>query len=66
MIGKFKQILWIIGKRLKERDTKYAIKAGLATTLLAFPAFLESTRPTFVAYWGDWALISVGLSLVSH
>ncbi|KAF4621168.1 hypothetical protein D9613_000656 [Agrocybe pediades] len=56
--GKVKQIAWTIGKRLKERDTKYAIKAGIATMILAFPAFLDSTRPTFVAYWGDWALIS--------
>ncbi|KAF8973312.1 hypothetical protein BDZ97DRAFT_1780768 [Flammula alnicola] len=57
-MGKVYQTIWTIGKRLKERDTKYAIKAGMATALLATPAFLDSTRPTFVAYWGDWALIS--------
>lgn len=56
--GKFKQSLWAIGKRLKERDTKYAFKAGMATAMLAAPAFFDATRPTFVAYWGDWALIS--------
>ncbi|KDR75940.1 hypothetical protein GALMADRAFT_68130 [Galerina marginata CBS 339.88] len=58
LIGKINQTLWIIGKRLKERDTKYAIKAGIATVVLAFPAFVDSTRPTFIDYWGDWALIS--------
>ncbi|KAF8161056.1 Fusaric acid resistance protein-like-domain-containing protein [Crassisporium funariophilum] len=57
-LGRIKHTLWMIGKRLKERDTKYAIKAGMATSILAFPAFMDSTRPTFVAYWGDWALIS--------
>lgn len=59
IIGKLNQSLWSIGKRLKERDTKYAIKVGMATLILAFPAFVEDTRPTFVEYWGDWALISV-------
>ena len=33
----------------------------MATSLLAWPAFLESTQPTFEKYWGDWALISVSL-----
>uniref|UniRef100_A0A8H7Y7M4 DUF2421 domain-containing protein n=1 Tax=Psilocybe cubensis TaxID=181762 RepID=A0A8H7Y7M4_PSICU len=58
IIGKVNQSLWSFGKRLKERDTKYAIKVGMATLILAFPAFVEDTRPTFVEYWGDWALIS--------
>ena len=54
-------MLWVAGRRLTERDSKFAVKAGMATSLLALPAFLESTRPTFVEYWGDWALISVSL-----
>lgn len=54
-------MLWVAGRRLKERDGKFAIKVGMATSLFALPAFLESTRPTFVEYWGDWALISVSL-----
>lgn len=60
-VGKLKRMLWAAGRRLKERDTKFAIKTGMATSLLALPAFLESTRQTFVVYWGDWALISVSL-----
>jgi len=60
-VGRLKRTLWVVGRRLKERDTKFAIKAGMAMSLLALPAFLESTRPTFVDYWGDWALISVSL-----
>lgn len=58
-LGKLKQSMWAIGKRLKEGDAKYAIKAGMATAILAAPAFFDATRPTFVKYWGDWALISV-------
>ncbi|KAF9531596.1 Fusaric acid resistance protein-like-domain-containing protein [Crepidotus variabilis] len=57
-IGKVGQTIWSILTRLGERDTKFAIKAGMATALLATPAFIESTRPTFVEYYGDWALIS--------
>ncbi|KAJ7354534.1 Fusaric acid resistance protein-like-domain-containing protein [Mycena albidolilacea] len=57
-IGKIKQSLWAVGKRLTESDTKYAVKAGMATALLAAPAFFDATRPMFVELWGDWALIS--------
>ena len=62
-VGRLKRTLWVAGRRLKERDTKFALKVGMATSLLALPAFLESTRPTFVEYWGDWALISVSYFL---
>ena len=61
--GRLKRMLWAVGRRLRERDTKFAIKTGMATSLLALPAFLEPTRPTFVEYWGDWALISVSCSV---
>ncbi|KAJ7162250.1 Fusaric acid resistance protein-like-domain-containing protein [Mycena filopes] len=57
-IGRIKRSLWTVGKRLTESDTKYAVKAGMATALLASPAFFDSTRAFFVAFGGDWALIS--------
>jgi len=59
LMGKIDRTVWLIGKRLTERDTKYAIKAGMATAILASPAFIDATRTTFVKYFGDWALISV-------
>lgn len=31
----------------------------MATAILAAPAFFETTRPIFVEYRGEWALISV-------
>ncbi|CDO69695.1 hypothetical protein BN946_scf184851.g83 [Trametes cinnabarina] len=57
-IGRVKQSLWTLGARLKQQDMKYAFKAGMATAILAAPAFFEKTRPVFVEYRGEWALIS--------
>ncbi|KAJ7762513.1 Fusaric acid resistance protein-like-domain-containing protein [Mycena metata] len=57
-IGRIKRSLWAIGKRLTESDMKYAVKAGMATAMLAAPAFFDSTRQYFVGLGGDWALIS--------
>ncbi|KXN90635.1 hypothetical protein AN958_03875 [Leucoagaricus sp. SymC.cos] len=57
-IGRVKQQLWAIGARMQERDIKFALKAGMATAMLAAPAFFDSTRPFFVQNQGDWALIS--------
>ncbi|OSX65814.1 hypothetical protein POSPLADRAFT_1131190 [Postia placenta MAD-698-R-SB12] len=57
-IGRLKQSLWTLGARLKEQDIKYAFKVGMATAMLAAPAFFDSTRPMFVHYRGEWALIS--------
>ncbi|EMD33734.1 hypothetical protein CERSUDRAFT_87077 [Gelatoporia subvermispora B] len=58
LMGRVKQSLWALGSRLKEPDLKYAIKTGMATAMLAAPAFFDSTRPVFVEYRGEWALIS--------
>ncbi|KAJ7830460.1 Fusaric acid resistance protein-like-domain-containing protein [Mycena olivaceomarginata] len=57
-VGKIKQHLWTTGRRLAESDMKYAFKAGMATALLAAPAFFETTRPIFLGLWGHWAVIS--------
>ena len=56
---RFKLSLWAVGARLRDHDIKYAVKTGLATAMLAAPAFIEETRPTFMEYRGEWALISV-------
>jgi hypothetical protein len=50
-----------IGVALKGRTVKYAFKTGICTAILAAPAFLDVTRPFFLEYYGDWALISVRL-----
>jgi hypothetical protein len=58
---RFKLSLWAIGGRLRDHDVKYAVKTGLATAVLGAPAFIERTRPMFMEYRGEWALISVSV-----
>ncbi|KAG8702606.1 hypothetical protein FRC09_004653 [Ceratobasidium sp. 395] len=56
--GRIKQSFWALGQALRTPESKYSIKTGLAVAVLAAPAFIESTRDTFVEYRGEWALIS--------
>lgn len=56
--GRLKHRLWAIGTRLRQRDTKYAFKVGMGAGILAAPAFFDATRPMFLGFYGDWALIS--------
>lgn len=58
------QTIWSIGARLKENDSKFAIKTGMATAMLAAPAFFDATRPIFTEYRGEWALISVRVAFL--
>ncbi|GJJ06194.1 hypothetical protein Clacol_000383 [Clathrus columnatus] len=58
LLGRVKQSLWAFGARVREPDIKYAVKTGLATAILASPAFFETTRQIFVDYRGEWALLS--------
>ena len=59
---RFQLSLWTFGGRLHDHDIKYAVKTGMATAILAAPAFFETTRPTFMEYRGEWALISVSVT----
>ncbi|KIJ49281.1 hypothetical protein M422DRAFT_93876, partial [Sphaerobolus stellatus SS14] len=45
--------LWALGARIKEPDMKYAVKTGLATVMLAAPAFWEGAREVFLEYKGS-------------
>ncbi|KDQ07157.1 hypothetical protein BOTBODRAFT_167215 [Botryobasidium botryosum FD-172 SS1] len=56
--GRMKQSFWALGTRLGEPDMKYAIKTGVATAMLASPAFIDQTRALFIELKGEWALIS--------
>ena len=62
---RFYQSLWAFGARAQQNDIKYAFKVGMATAMLAAPAFFDATRPVFVEYRGEWALISVRVYAVS-
>ncbi|KAJ1028717.1 hypothetical protein NDA16_001883 [Ustilago loliicola] len=56
--GKLQRLVWSIGEFFRQPDTKFAIKAGLGSALLASPAFFPSTRPIFKKFQGQWALVS--------
>lgn len=58
-IQRLGQSIWRLNEALKQSTVKYAFKAGMATALLASPAFFDRTRPIFTDYRGEWALISV-------
>lgn len=57
--GRLQRRIWDILTRLKEGDLRYSFKVGVSTAILAIPAFIDSTRPIFVEWRGEWALISV-------
>lgn len=57
--GRLKRRVWDILTRLKEGDLRYSFKVGVSTAILAVPAFVDSTRPIFLEWRGEWALISV-------
>ncbi|KAH7339754.1 Fusaric acid resistance protein-like-domain-containing protein [Rhizoctonia solani] len=56
--GRVKQSIWALGQFFRQPEIKYSIKTGMAVAILAAPAFIESTRETFMEYRGEWALIS--------
>lgn len=39
-------------------DVKFAIKVGIGAIIYALPAFIDSSRPFFVRWRGEWGLIS--------
>ena len=57
-VGRMQQRLWSFLRKLKDADFRYSLKVGISTAILAAPAFIDYTRPTFVQYRGEWALIS--------
>ncbi|KAI3493264.1 hypothetical protein L1887_42105 [Cichorium endivia] len=55
---KMNRVVWSLGEFFRQPDTKFAIKAGVGSALLASPAFFPSTRPMFTKFQGQWALVS--------
>ncbi|KAK4685629.1 hypothetical protein P7C73_g4513, partial [Tremellales sp. Uapishka_1] len=53
-----KQLFWRVGARMRQPDIRYAVKVGVASAMLAAPAYTEVGRPIFLEYRGEWALIS--------
>ncbi|KAF9578679.1 hypothetical protein BGW38_005413 [Lunasporangiospora selenospora] len=56
--------LWKFLLIFRSFQVKYAVKAAVATMILLIPAFVDLTRPYFVQYRGEWALISMLIVMV--
>ena len=50
--------LWKALGIFRRDDTKFAIKVGAGAALYALPSFLESTRPFYQHWRGEWGLLS--------
>jgi len=50
--------LWKALGFFRRDDIKFAIKVGVGAALFALPSFLQSTRPWFQHFRGEWGLVS--------
>lgn len=46
--------IWEVLERCRKNDIKYALKVGMATALLAAPAFSDTWRTTFLEFRMEW------------
>lgn len=56
--------LWKFLHVFRSFQVKFAAKAAISTMVLLIPAFVDVTRPYFVKYRGEWALISMLVVMV--
>ncbi|KAL5362811.1 WD40 repeat-like protein [Aspergillus floccosus] len=56
--GKLTYRLWKSLEVFQRDDTKFAIKVGTGAALFALPSFLQSTRPFYSHWRGEWGLLS--------
>ena len=52
---------WRLYRKLRifrRDDVKFAVKVGIGAILYSLPAFIESTRPWFTYWRGEWGLVS--------
>ncbi|CAG8669812.1 5812_t:CDS:2, partial [Ambispora leptoticha] len=60
----FTMKLWEWSSRFRRFEVKYAFKTALSAAILAAPAFIDYTRPTYRKYRGEWACISMMVVMV--
>ncbi|KAK3848266.1 MAG: Fusaric acid resistance protein-like-domain-containing protein, partial [Linnemannia gamsii] len=63
-LQKWSTRLWRFLHVFRSFQVKYAAKAAISTMVLLIPAFVDWTRPYFVQYRGEWALISMLIVMV--
>ncbi|KAG0308214.1 hypothetical protein BGZ98_008637 [Dissophora globulifera] len=56
--------LWKFLHVFRSFQVKYAVKAAISAIIMLVPAFVDMTRPYFVQYRGEWALISMLIVMV--
>ncbi|KAG0046229.1 hypothetical protein BGZ83_008597 [Gryganskiella cystojenkinii] len=56
--------LWKFLHIFRSFKFKYAMKAAISAMILLVPAFVDLSRPYFVQYRGEWALISMLIIMV--
>ncbi|KAF2720092.1 hypothetical protein K431DRAFT_286095 [Polychaeton citri CBS 116435] len=50
--------IWSRLRIFRREDVRFAIKVGIGAALYALPAFIDSTRPFFSHWRGEWGLVS--------
>ncbi|KAG0360036.1 hypothetical protein BG005_011643 [Podila minutissima] len=63
-LQKWSTRLWRFLHVFRSFQVKYAAKAAISTMVLLIPAFVDWTRPYFVQYRGEWAIISMLIVMV--
>ncbi|KAK2784219.1 hypothetical protein FQN53_008731 [Emmonsiellopsis sp. PD_33] len=56
--GKLRYKVWRALHVFRRDETKFAIKVGAGAALYALPSFLNSTRPFYSHWRGEWGLLS--------
>ncbi|KAG0099871.1 hypothetical protein BGZ93_005475 [Podila epicladia] len=63
-LQKWSTRLWKFLHVFRSFQVKYAAKTAISTMVLLIPAFVDWTRPYFVQYRGEWAIISMLIVMV--
>ncbi|KAF9321537.1 hypothetical protein BG003_001268 [Podila horticola] len=63
-LQKWSTRLWKFLHVFRSFHVKYAAKTAISTMVLLIPAFVDWTRPYFVQYRGEWAIISMLIVMV--
>ena len=58
LLSRWRRRLWRLGITIRRPNTIYAIKTGIGCGLMGVFAFDHRTRPIFIEYSGNWAMLS--------
>ncbi|BGP30214.1 hypothetical protein JCM10296v2_001966 [Rhodotorula toruloides] len=58
LLDRVKLSLWHLAYHLRQPNLRFAIKTGAGAAILSTPAFVPSLRPLWLAWRGEWSLIS--------